>query len=260
MRGPDVRRFCNGMFSNNARDLPVGDSQRTAMLDDRGRVLGLLDVHCVADDHMVAVLEGVTATDFCDRYAMYVVLDDVELEPLTHQVWHCPGDRPDVTGVLVAPRERGAGPGWDVVGEARSLADLPRSSGGWPELEAHRVAACLPRYPVDFSLKQLPHEMNMREAFLHFEKGCYVGQETVNRVDVMGGVRRRLVGLSCESLPSGDAEVRDIDGKVVGRVTSPTRHPSLGALALCVIRKPHDEPGCRVLIGTLEGTIRATVR
>ena len=62
--GADVRRFCNGMFTNNVRDLPVLGAQRSAMCDAKGKLLGLLDLYLVADDRVWVVLEGTTAAEF----------------------------------------------------------------------------------------------------------------------------------------------------------------------------------------------------
>ena len=50
LEGPDARRFANGMFTNNIRDLEPGQLNRSAMCDDRGRILGLLDIYCTGDD------------------------------------------------------------------------------------------------------------------------------------------------------------------------------------------------------------------
>ena len=263
LRGSDVRRFCNGMFSNNARDLAVGDGQKTAMLDDRGRIVGLMDLYCRAEDDWVAVLEGMSADDFGDRYALYVVLDDVEIVPLDWVIGTMQGisEAPEAPGVIVGNRDRSGAGGFDLIGSA----DLVSAVMGAVEdtastrLEYDRVAAGLPRFPVDFSAKQLPHEMGMREAFLHFEKGCYVGQETVNRIDVMGGVKRQVAAVVCDGPAVLGAELR-AGGKLVGRLTSVLQHPELGVVALSVLRKPNDETGVVLDASWEGGSCAATVR
>jgi len=75
---------------------------------------------------------------------------------------------------------------------------------------------------------------------VHLHKGCYRGQETVARVHNLGRPPRRLVFLhldgSGHTLPAQGAEV-EVDGRVVGRVTSVARHHELGPIALAVIKR-----------------------
>ena len=87
LSGPDARRFTNGMFTNNIRDLQPGECVRSAMCDDRGRVQGLLDVLCTAEDTFEGVLEGVSAEWFESRYGLYIVFDDVEMETFEDAPW-----------------------------------------------------------------------------------------------------------------------------------------------------------------------------
>src|SRR5678815_1676102 len=75
LKGKDVRRFANGMFTNNVQDLPVGGVQRHAMCDAKGKILGLLDLALPADDLAILVLEGMPAADFEAHYGKYVILD-----------------------------------------------------------------------------------------------------------------------------------------------------------------------------------------
>ena len=53
--GPEVRRFCNGMFTNNVKRMAPGKGGRSAMCDDRGRVQGLLDLYCDSDSSFLAI-------------------------------------------------------------------------------------------------------------------------------------------------------------------------------------------------------------
>lgn len=272
LQGEDVRRFANGMFTNNVRDLPVGGAQRTAMVDERGRVGGLLDLLLPDEQRILCLLEGVDPDAFIERYDAYVFADDVEfqrrdeLRVLTVQG---PGaaaaleaaglpvpdaDRTvEAGGLLVARRDRGT-TGYDIVGAALPALDVPELSEAC--LEALRVRAGEPRWPVDFPDKALPHETGLRRRHLSFEKGCYVGQETIHRVEVLGRVRRQLVKLSLSALPAPGAEVVR-DGKVLGALSSPVRWGE-GALALAVLREP-PEPGARVEVRSGDHVLDATL-
>lgn len=280
LHGADVRRFANGMFTNNVRDLPVGAVQRTAMVDDRGRVLGLLDLGCVAapsgEERLVAVLEGVDPEAFVERYDAFVFVDDVTFvdrssELAVHTVQGpgaaaalatvglptpSQGTLVEVDGGYVLWRDRTGGGGFDLVlPDGRALPEVLQDPD---RIERLRVTAGLPRWPVDFVGKVLPHEMRMRDAFLSFEKGCYVGQEAIHRIDVQGQVRRRLMGVALEVPVESGAEVHH-GGKVVGRLTSPVATAD-GVFGLAVLREAAATPGTEVEVVDGERRHRAVVR
>jgi tRNA-modifying protein YgfZ len=259
LTGEVVRRFCNGMYTNNARDLPVGSGQRTAMLDERGRLQGIFDLYCESDTRFVCALEGVSADDFRDRYAMYMMLDDIELDVLDWQIATVQGSSAPVGGFVMARDRSGLG-GFDVVGPPEIVAQCIASSGV-PQLDAAavdeiRIRAGFPTWPQDMGTKSLPHELRMRRDFLHFDKGCYLGQETVNRVDVMGQVRRNLAGVRIlgDDVPPAGSKVLDAADKPVGVLTSPARPSDLGAIGLAVLKRPADEPGTSLTV--TDGTRR----
>ncbi|MCB9674601.1 MAG: hypothetical protein H6737_05750 [Alphaproteobacteria bacterium] len=244
--GEAARRFCNGQFTNNARDLPVGRHQFTAMTDDRGRLVGLADLVCVADDRFLVALEGGDAEAFEERYRMLLMLEDLEVVPKDFAIHTVQDGAPDLAGMSWrAPRSvRG---GVDVLGPLpeRVLEVARRAEPG--ELEALRIEAGWPRWPVDASDKQLPHELGLRATHLHFEKGCYVGQEIIHRVDVMGQVRKQLVGLRLSAPAEVGADVLAGDKKV-GRVGGSAEHPVHGRIALAVVRNENAAPGTPVAV------------
>jgi folate-binding protein YgfZ len=118
------------------------------------------------------------------------------------------------------------------------LGDRPLA-GMWAA-EALRVAAWRPRLGFETDLRTIPHELDWLRSAVHLHKGCYRGQETVARVHNLGRPPRRLVFLhldgSGHTLPERGAEV-EADGKVVGRLTSVSRHHELGPIALAVIKR-----------------------
>ena len=62
LSGEEVRRWCHGMFTNHVKRLRPGQGNRHAMCNDRGGVLGVLDLYCIADDRFLAVFEASTPT------------------------------------------------------------------------------------------------------------------------------------------------------------------------------------------------------
>jgi folate-binding protein YgfZ len=291
-RGPDARRFCNGMFTNNVRDLPVLGGQRTAMCDAKGKLLGLGDLYAVADDTVLLLVEGWDREAFLAHYGKYIVLDDVELDddsdrlsvitvqgadaerelaarglsiPGPVYVATGPEGQPvvgfswaEANGVGVARRDRCGRGGFDVVVPKGMALNLPASN---PEtLESDRVALGEVRWPNDMPARFLLHELGLRDRVCSFEKGCYIGQEVVHRIDVMGQVRRGLAGVRVAGDAPDGAEILS-DGAVVGRLTSTVTHPRWGRIGLAVLRKPNDTPGTPVAVrwdgGQADGVVSA---
>lgn len=284
LAGPDARRFCNGMFTNNARDLAPGGVQRSAIVDDRARIGGFMDLLCLADDRFLAVLDGISAEAFLERYDKYVVFDDVTLTPEPGRVLgsvqgpaaarclrEAGLDVPDpgrfaATGALYvfAARRSPAG-GSDVLGppddphrddpHLAALARLARPVDA-EAAEALRVLAGRVAFPADTGERRLPHELGLRDELLSFDKGCYLGQETINRIDVMGDVKRMLVGIRIDAAPEAPPAGAQIavGEATIGTLTSPVALPDGGWAGLSVVRRPHDAPGTAVTVSDGERT------
>jgi len=91
--------------------------------------------------------------------------------------------------------------------------------------------------PIDIGEKTLPQELDRPAASISFTKGCYLGQETVARIDALGHVNRRLTGVACvDGPPRIGAEVRQGD-ELVGTISSSCLAPRLGhGLGLALLR------------------------
>ncbi|MGP8175759.1 MAG: YgfZ/GcvT domain-containing protein [Terracidiphilus sp.] len=99
-----------------------------------------------------------------------------------------------------------------------------RTAGATPvgsaSLEAFRIAEGIPAYGIDIVERDLPQETSQMRA-LHFNKGCYLGQEIVERIHSRGSVHRHLRPLELTGpLPAGGTELKSDDGKVAGQITS----------------------------------------
>jgi folate-binding protein YgfZ len=119
-------------------------------------------------------------------------------------------------------------------------------AGLWAH-EALRVAAAIPRLRFETDHRTIPHEVGWLSSAVHLQKGCYRGQETVARVHNLGRPPRRLVLLHLDGSDSelpGHGEPVELEGRVVGFVTSSARHFELGPIALALVRRatPVDVP------------------
>ena len=118
-------------------------------------------------------------------------------------------------------------------------------------LECVRIEAATPLYGIDITTENLPQEVS-RDAFaINFRKGCYLGQETVARIDALGHVNKHLV----QVLFAADADITIgkvllVGDKVIGRVTSVCWSPKVQAsLALAYVRREHCAVGTKLVEG-----------
>lgn len=243
--GPDRLSWLHSLTSQHLTALPAGESTQALVLDPHGHVehhLSLVDDGASVWAHLepgaapalVAYLESMkfwTQVEVADVTADYAVVH----EPVRQA-------HPEHVAVL------------DAVGRAvlvpRSgleayVGDRP-PAGVWA-LEALRIVAHQPRFGLETDHRTIPHELGWIGPAVHLDKGCYRGQETVARVHNLGRPPRRLVLLhldgSVDVLPPHGAPV-ELDGRVVGTVTSSARHHELGPVALAVVKRntPVDAP------------------
>jgi folate-binding protein YgfZ len=266
LTGPDARRFCNGMWTANVRDLAVGGAARSALVDDRGRLFGLLDVLCTGPDTFLALLDGLDASAFVERFQTYVVFDDVTMTDETgrYHRWTVQGpavDHPpagtfaDLGGELRLTSRRSPASGIDRLVPHGGTPTLAGLEGTAEDVEVLRVLAGRVAFPADTGDKGLPHELGLRDEVLSFEKGCYIGQEAINRIDVMGQVRRALAGIRLTGVADGTDVL--VNGATVGQLTSPVGLPDGSTFGLAVLRKPSDAPGTVVSVGQTPGVVAA---
>jgi folate-binding protein YgfZ len=130
----------------------------------------------------------------------------------------------------------------------QSLAEAGARPCGHAAFETARVEAGFPLYGGDISDKNLPQEVNRTSLAISFVKGCYLGQETVARIDALGHVNRTLgcVRFFNTSVPAAGTELTAA-GHPVGQVTSAVFSPRMNApLALAYLRRGSDAPGIQL--------------
>jgi tRNA-modifying protein YgfZ len=266
--GADAVGFLDGLLSQSIAGIRVGGTARSLLLAPNGKLRATLFV--LRGEERVGLvcdrgLVGVVAGDL-RRFKIRV---DVELSIEQRDIWEVWGttavevldDLPpagmwievgDMIGFRMpfrrVPTER------IVVVGARPAGDIASSD----ELEVVRIAAGEPVVGVDVDDKTIPQEIGDVAVDVDFEKGCYLGQELVARIDSRGHVNRRLAGLelSAEDAPEPGTAVL-IDDKVVGTVTSSVRVPVGGvAIALAMLRTEVG-PGTVVSVSGDRGRVRA---
>ena len=130
---------------------------------------------------------------------------------------------------------------------------------GREALELLRIAAGIPRYGHDIRERDLPQETGQQRA-LHFSKGCYIGQEIVERIRSRGAVHRNFIGFRVQGeLPAPGTKIQ-CEGKDAGEITSSASLPAgTGEMlvALGYLRREAALPGKQLLAAGAHLTIAA---
>ena len=159
----------------------------------------------------------------------------------------------------------------------RALAAAVRARSGLPigyrALDMLRLEAGIPWYGSDFDEHQIPQEAGIESTHISFTKGCYTGQEIVERVRSRGHVNRRLAGIvfSSAEAPKPGTAIFAVTGSAegtpaekepleAGRVTSAAFSPLLGkAIGMAYLRREYLAPGTKLLYGSERGEASAEV-
>jgi folate-binding protein YgfZ len=294
LTGGDRVRWLNGMVTNNIRDLAVGQGVYAFLLNPQGHILGDLYAYnqahnpseSITVDTDLAQAEKILAT-----FDHFIIMDDVEVGNLSEQVTALGIAGPTSSAVLAAAGfaipemralqvqsvmwqgtectlVRGEDPErvlyeiWIAPGSVRQLWDTLVAVGaavvGSEALEMQRIVSGIPRYGVDIRERDLPQETEQVRA-LNFNKGCYVGQEIVERIRSRGAVHRKFTGFVAEGAGQIAAGTKIVAGeKEVGEITSAASLPLAGGektVALGYIRREVGVPGREVTIGSVKATV-----
>ncbi len=139
------------------------------------------------------------------------------------------------------------------------LVSAGATPAGSDAFEFYRIARGIPRFGVDLRERDLPQETGQQHA-LNFAKGCYIGQEIVERIRSRGNVHRGFTGFEVQAAepPAPGTKVRAND-KDVGEITSAARVPFPNGdrmLALGYVRREAAPPGATVQIGEHVATVQ----
>ncbi|HTT47253.1 MAG TPA: folate-binding protein [Pseudolabrys sp.] len=211
--GDDARRFLNGLISNDMGKVKPGQARFAALLTPQGKIIV---------DFIVAEAEPGDGGGFfldCPRALAPAIAEKLNFYRLRAKV--TVDNLSDALGVMAA---------WDGAGlsefglsytdprlpalgtrtvlppdlAAEAAADLGATLADAEAYDSHRIALGVPRGGEDFIYGDtFPHEADMDQlAGVDFEKGCYVGQEVVSRVEHRGSARSRIVPVAYELAPA----------------------------------------------------------
>jgi folate-binding protein YgfZ len=292
MVGEDRVSFLHGMCSNDIKGLAPGEVIAALFLTERAHLVADAVVWAVPDALLIETERALwpAAREQLERF---LVADDVEMEelndeavirvdgPLSAEIIASVFGEPAAArgtwryseaagGVRIASVIRWDAPAFAIIAERCGASEIVArllAAGTGREVrevvpqaaEIVRVESGTARVGADTDARTLALEARAEPA-ISFNKGCYVGQETVERATARGALKRRLMGLwlSNARLPAAGAQVM-LDGKEIGHLTSPVRSPRLGPIGLAILHHSAWTSGTAVTLRDADGDIRATV-
>lgn len=239
--GEDARTFLNGLITTDVTELRPGSGRFGALLTPQGKIIVDFLITAAPGRHGGGFLfdcPRALAQTLADKLSFYKLRAKVKIENLSDgfavlAAWGGEvAPRPDLT--FADPRDTALGLRILTKEELKKVADLIGAELADSEAyEAHRIAAGVPRGGLDFAYGDaFPHETNMdRLNGVDFDKGCYIGQEVVSRMQHRGSARTRMVKVLLEG-PRPETGVSILAGsKVVGTMGSAS-----GTIGLALIR------------------------
>lgn len=283
--GPDRARYLNAVLSSNVRDLQPGQGAVGLLLNPQGHVLAEIETY--ADpQRILALSHAMTRERTYATLDKFIIMDDVMLEDLTGQTGALLLTGPRAESVVAelsgsdlmempefehfeatlgfvpcrVIRRNWPGPASALILAGRErlpalweeLLIAVRALGGGPAgmdaVNSMRLESGIPWFGYDFDDKHIPHEAGLERSHINYEKGCYTGQEIVERVRSRGSVQRRLSGLQFfADQPPAQGTKLLFEGVEAGYVTSAAYSPRLRRpIGLGYVRKEYAKAGTRL--------------
>ena len=225
--GEDRRRLLHAMTTQHVEGMQPGESVYAFFLNAQGRVLADVVLICREED-FVLDLEPEVREKIMQHLDKYIIADDVTVEDITDQTACIAIEGPQApppppSGLVVRHSITGAG-GYRVIEWDRSLT-CPLPDADAEAVKTVRVEHGIPRYGDDITESHIAQETGQLQA-LHFSKGCYIGQEIVERVRSRAILHRKLMPLRIagSAVPPPQTQVNsgaDKAGVIYSAVWSP---------------------------------------
>jgi len=292
--GPDREALLQSLTTADVAKQAPDTAIPNAICTNHGKVQSVFTCLKRADDFLLDMDPAVRAFTR-DFLVKYTIVRDAQTEDRSDAVGHiglygphaaavlaaalgvAEADLPGTPGAAGAPVAEGplvlataelGDPGFELwilreglagLWDALTRAGAPHGVGpfGFTALESLRIEMGRPRFGVEVDEDVILLEAGLKDA-ASFDKGCYIGQETLSRIVFRGHVNRQLAGLVVDGEPpapgtpvwAGEAEV----GTVRSAAFSPTLEK---VLALAYLKRSHLEPGTAVTAGKTPATVAA---
>jgi len=290
LSGPDRVRYLNAIVSGEVKSLGEGRGTLALLLTPQGHILAELEIYALPEKLLVLshasvrertiatldkfiIMDDVTLDDVTERFGSFAIegpragtvvaeacglslegfsehaiaevqIDGVACHLIRHSHFGLPGAE------IIAPREH-LGLLWKNL--RASVLTQHGAAIGMRALNSLRLEAGVPWFPDDFNDTVIPHEAALEATHISFTKGCYTGQEIVERVRSRGQVNRRCVQVRFSTaeppapltrLRARDSEDKTAEPKEVGIITSSAFSPAANAaIGMAYVRREHNSGG-----------------
>jgi folate-binding protein YgfZ len=285
--GKDRVRWLHNMVTNNVRDLPENRGNYNFVLNAQGRILGDMYIYCRGESFALETDTSQVQT-LINAMKRFIIMDKVDMvevgadsvsigvcgpqaeSVLANAGINATGMQPlqvrdigtdDVAATLIRGPEQK--PGWFELwldpDKAQELWNLLVKAGAKPvgaeALEMWRVLQGIPNYGQDIRDRDLPQETEQMQA-LNFTKGCYIGQEIVERIRSRGQVHRKFTGFIFGDRVPGRGKYES-EGRALAEITSIAKVPTSQGprnIGLGYVRREAIAAGPKVALGGVEAT------
>jgi folate-binding protein YgfZ len=267
--GEDRARLVNAMTTNQVQGLRPGHGCYLFFLNAQGRILADANLFCF-EDHLLLDTEPETRQKIFEHLDRYIIADDVTLEDVTETTAAIAIDGPQAGSVLSAlgadvPSEPYSWTSWEsrtiarinstggegfcIFTPATEKASLLVRLGGNPEAtegdaRTVRIEHGRPRYGEEITERYLVQETGQLQA-VNFSKGCYLGQEIVERIRSRAQIHRVLhrIEIDTSEVPPAGAKLKSGEADAA-EIASAVYSPALGKVAaMAYVRVQFAEPG-----------------
>ena len=226
VEGKDAKRFLHGMLTNDIRALGDSAGLVAAMVSAQGKTLALMHVYQLHSEKFLLVTHAITGESLLDYLKRHVILEDVTINKvpehwvqlgvygnaakfLLKEIAPAKPDKivqrgsQDKPFLVMVTEEWGPGHFW-IMGDFETVntaflnqvgsSTMQSREISQQEAESHRIASGTPYYGIEINEDRLPLEVGL-EHIVSFNKGCYVGQEVLNRLHSKDLLSRTLIGM-----------------------------------------------------------------
>jgi folate-binding protein YgfZ len=283
--GPDRVRYLNAVLTNNIKELAVGRGIVSLFLNPQGKIQAEIETYAEAEslfcvsyatirEMLVVALEkfiimdDVALSDETDGYGTLALEGPAAADAAKKMTGISLGDLSElsfreasVDGISckLVKRSPGGFAAAEFVTRRKDLSrlwqmlreEVGKTGGramGYKALNALRLEQGVPWFGYDFGEKQIPHEAGLQDSHISYTKGCYTGQEIVERVRSRGQVTRMRVLVKFDTLDApapGTALL--FDGKDAGHITRTGFSPALrSAIGMAYVRREKSDPDAQL--------------
>jgi hypothetical protein len=231
--GPDARSYLQSQLSQDISAMSIGDALASFVLQPTGKVEALVRVACVSNELFTLDVDhgwGDAVMVRLQRFKIRVKAD-LNIETRSFLAYrNCDGEK--FEGAL--PAWRNDGSAFDVM-ETTATPSVGIRQGSKAEFDEARVRSGWPLMGQDLTTDMIPGETGIIDCAVSFTKGCYPGQELVERMDSRGSTAPRMLRVIHATRDSSAGDDVILDNLIVGKYTSVT-----DSFALALIKRGVD--------------------